>query len=340
MSFKHLIIFVLPLLYLSCVKDKPQPQDIPDIDFTSSQKVYIVNEGNFMNGNASVSLFDTGNNQVTENYYQARNNSALGDVAQSISRINGDFYIVINNSGKVVVCNPEFKFKKQINGFTSPRYLLQISNKKAYVSDLYANAITILDLNNGIKTGSISCFGWTEQMVMFYNKVFVTNISSNYLYVINAINDEKEDSVFVGKGCGSLVIDKNDQLWALSGGTVNVTPTLWKINPLKLSEKTSYAFKSTDKPGNLCINGGKDTLYYLNQGICRMPINSSGLQNAFIEKGNKNFYALAVNPENSDIYVSDALDYIQKSNIYIYKASGALKVQFKAGIISGNFYFD
>lgn len=340
MDFRHLIIVALPLFLLSCVKDKPQPQENPDIHFTSSQKVYIVNEGNFMSGNASVSLFDTGNNQVTENYYQARNNSSLGDVAQSITRINGDYYIVINNSGKVVVCNPEFKFKHQISGFTSPRYILQVSNKKAYVSDLYANAISIVDLNSGSKTGSISCSGWTEQMVMLYNKVYVSNISSNYLYVINAISDVKEDSVFVGKGCSSLVIDKNDQLWALSGGTVNVSPTLWKINPLNLSEKTPYAFTAADKPGSLCINGGKDTLYYLNHGICRMPVNSAGLQNAFIEKGNKNFYALGVNPENGDIYVSDALDYIQKSNVYVYKATGAFKLQFKAGIISGNFYFD
>lgn len=340
MNVKHFIIISLSINLFACVKDKPEPQENPDIQFTSSQKVLIVNEGNFMSANASVSLFDTGNQQITDNYYQAQNNKPLGDVAQSITSINGDFYIVVNNSGKIVVCNPEFKFKREITGFTSPRYMLQVSNKKAYVSDLYANALSIVDLNSGTKTGSISCSGWTEQMVKLYNKVFVSNISSNYLYVINAVSDTKEDSIEVGKGCGSLVIDKNDQLWALAGGSTLAAATLWKINPLNTSEKTAYAFSMTDKPGNLCINGRKDTLYYLNNGICRTSVDMPALPAAFIEKGNKNFYALGVNPENSDIYVSDALDYIQKSNIYVYKPNGVQKHQFKAGIISGYFYFD
>ncbi len=341
MNGKLFIIIPVLLLACSCIKDKPEPQENPAITLSNAQKIYIINEGNFMSGNASVSLFDTGNNSLVENYFYAQNNQQLGDVAQSMKKINNEYYIVVNNSAKIVVCDLNFKYKRSISGFISPRYILPVSNQKAYVSDLYANAISIVNLNTGSKTGSIACNGWTEQMVMFYNKVFVSNVNSNYLYVINAINDQLEDSILIGSGCGSLVIDKNDQLWALTAASTSQPAKLWKINPLNINNKTAFNFNTGDKPGSLCINGGKDTLYYLNNGICRLTINNAALQVPIIEKGNKNFYALAVNPRNGDVYVSDALDYIQKSNIYSYKSSsGEVRNQFKAGIIAGNFYFE
>lgn len=341
MTGKLFIIASILLLVCSCIKDKPEPQENPTITLSNAQKIFIVNEGNFMSGNASVSLFDSGNNSFVENYYSAQNNQQLGDVAQSMKKINNEYYIVVNNSGKIVVCDLNFKHKRSISGFVSPRYILPVSNQKAYVSDLYANAISIVDLNTGSKTGSIACSGWTEQMVVFYNKVFVSNVNSNYLYVINAINDQLEDSILIGSGCGSLVIDKNDQLWALTAGATSQPAKLWKINPLNINNKTAFNFNTGDKPGSLCINGSKDTLYYLNSGICRLTIGNPVLQAPLIEKGNKNFYALAVNPRNGDVYVSDALDYIQKSNIYSYKSgSGELRNQFKGGIIAGNFYFE
>ena len=51
----------------SCVKDKPQDSIQPQVQLTNAKKVYVVNEGNYGSSNASVSLFDTGNNEVIEN---------------------------------------------------------------------------------------------------------------------------------------------------------------------------------------------------------------------------------------------------------------------------------
>lgn len=71
--------------------------------------MFVINEGNFGSGNASVSLFDPAKNEVVEDFYKTQNSAALGDVAQSMSRVNDNYYVVVNNSAKILVCDKDFK---------------------------------------------------------------------------------------------------------------------------------------------------------------------------------------------------------------------------------------
>jgi len=50
-------------------------------------------------------------------------------------------------------------------------------------------------------------------------------------------------------------------------------------------------------------------------------------------------YSMNVDPVNSDVYVSDALDFVQQSRIYRYDKDGQLIHSFTAGVISCNFTF-
>lgn len=340
MRYLFLLIFVF-LLFTSCVKDKPQNPVQPAVQLSTSKKVYIINEGNFGSPNASISLFDTGNNQVVEDFYNTQNSSALGDVAQSINYFNSSFYVVVNKSGTIVVCNNQFKKTGEITGLLSPRYILQITNQKAYVSDLYANAISVVDLNSNTKISSIPCNGWTEQMALIFNKAFITN--KNNLYVINTLTNNITDSINVGKNASSLGLDKNDDLWVLSSGdkTNSVLGKLSRINTSNNQVEFSVNFNTNDVPNHLCFNKTKDTLYFLNTNIYRMSINDITLPlTPLIVAGNKNFYGLGINPNDYSIYAANALDYSQKSHIYIYDVNGSSKFDFKAGLISNGFYFE
>lgn len=337
------ICFLL-LTFTSCVKDKPNLVPKETIHLSEAKKVLIINEGGLNDNKASISLFDPGNNQVVENYFGAQNNSqVLGSIAQSLTYFQSNYYIVVNNSNKVVICDYQFKKTGQISGLTSPRFFLPVSNQKAYVSDLYSNNIHIIDLNSNTKTGSIPCPGWTEQMVLLYNKVFVTNYRKNYLYVINATTNVITDSILVGKNAGSLVIDRFDNLWVLSSGeSTNAIPAkLSKIDPINHQIIKTYNFQLNESPNSLCLNKGKDSLYYINKNIFRMRVSDNDLPaNPFVIAGSKVFYGVGVNPTNYDIYVADAVDYVQRSNIFIYSSTGVLKHNFKAGINANGFYFE
>lgn len=342
-SLKVFLSVLTCVTLASCVKDKPNVTSAPNVQLSDDKKVYIVNEGNFMAANSSVSLYDPGTNEVIENFFHSANNSVLGDVAQSINFFNSSWYIVVNNSNKIVVCDKHMKQKAVISGLQSPRYITRVSNSKAYVSDLYANNIKVIDLNTNSVTGSINCAGWTEQMIFLYGKIFVTNLKRNYVYVIDVTNDLIKDSIEVGPNAGSIVSDKYDKLWVLSAGNQSqaVLPTLRRIDPLTNQVQKTFEFSAAEIPGNLCINGSGDTLFFLNSGVYRMPVNGTALPaSAFIPKGNKTFYGLGVNPNDYCIYVSDALDYIQRANIYVFDSNGSQKNVFKAGINSNSFYFE
>lgn len=340
--YKYLLIIPLALSLFSCVKDKPVTQASSAISLSGSKKVYIVNEGNFMNSNASVSLYDPGSLAVIDNYYQNQNNSAVGDVAQSLLYFNSNYYLVVNNSNKILVCDNQFKLKNTIAGFTSPRYILPVTYSKAYVSDLYSNNIKVVNLNTGSVTATIACPGWTEEMVLIYNKAFVTNKKRNYVYVINTLTDLITDSINVGPNAGEIDIDKNDKIWVLSSGnsTASIAPSFTQINPINHFIEKSMTMGLSDTPGSLCMNKTKDTLYYLNKGVFRLSINDVVPSSPLVAQGSKNFYGLGVNPNDYSIYVSDALDYIQKSNVYVFDGNGNQKTVFKAGINANSFYFE
>lgn len=327
----------------SCVKDKPQEPAKTAVNINADTKVLVINEGNFGTTNAAISLYDPTSNAVIEDYYSQQNNNALlGDVCQSVTKYNNKYYIVVNNSNKIIIANAsDLKKTATISGFNSPRYVLPITYNKAYVSDLYSNSIQIINLNSNSITGSIPCNGWTEQMALIYNKVFVTNFYTDYCYVINTITDAITDSINVGKGGASIQIDSNSKIWILTSGdnSNNQAGRLIKIDPVTLQIELNLNFSLSDGPQNLCINQTRDTLFFLNKGLCRFPISSSQLTNAFAKQGSI-YYGLGINPKDYTIYVSDVLGFAQKSTIEIYDMNGNFKTSFKAGTGSNGFVFE
>ena len=84
-------------LFFSCSEN---PLDTVFFDFSGNKGVYIVNEGNFMYGNSSLSFYDPEAKRVYNDVFQARNSAPLGDVAQSVTIWNHMAFVVVNNSGK------------------------------------------------------------------------------------------------------------------------------------------------------------------------------------------------------------------------------------------------
>ena len=116
-------------------------------DFAAPQNgLFVINEGNFQYGNASLSFYNPVDNEVDNEVFFRANGMKLGDVAQSMT-IHGDKgWIVVNNSHVIFAIDTKtFKETGRIENLTSPRYIHFVSDTKAYVTQLWDNKIFIVD---------------------------------------------------------------------------------------------------------------------------------------------------------------------------------------------------
>ncbi|HSZ72816.1 MAG TPA: DUF5074 domain-containing protein, partial [Cytophagaceae bacterium] len=302
--------------------------------------VYVTNEGNFQFGNSSVSYRDAQTGIVTSDIFFAANQVSLGDVCQSMINIGPYYYVVVNGSGIVeVVDTASFKSVKKITGCQSPRYIVPLSSTKAYITDLYDNEIHILNLMTNEISGHIAIPTWTEALLYANNKVYVSAPHSKYVLIVNPQSDQVVDTIETGEGVNSMVLDKYNTLWLLSDGDLGVrAPFIARVN---ITTDTIISQVQLDHSADrLACSGDKSVLYWLEQGVVRLPVDSSITQRTeIIPAGSHNWYGLGIHPFNEEVYVSDAFDYLQKSEVFIFNKEGIQQATFLAGIISGGFYF-
>jgi YVTN family beta-propeller protein len=344
MKFKLSILLLVLAAFSSCKKDTPADttEAIP-FEADLNNGVYVINEGVFTNGDASISYYNGSGSASIKDVYQAANSTLLGDVGQSICRIGDTLFIIVNNSSKIEVVNAKtMKNIGTIPNMGSPRYMLPVSTTKAYVTDLYSNSIHVLSTTTNGVVSEIPLNGSTEQLLMYDGFVYVTNMSRPYLYKIDPINDIVVDSIMIGAGGNSICLDKNNKLWILCGGDyfTSTTSSIFRIDPATFSQEILYLFPPDVYLNRMTINASKDVLYYLNTNVYKMSIDDLNLPTTeFINANGKNFYSIGFNNSSNTLYVGDAVDFQQAGRVYMFAENGTDRGNFGTGTNPGNFLF-
>ena len=354
-SFNHYIILLFwGMMYMvfnsSCMRWDYSDETI-DFDDPSSG-LFIICEGNFQYGNATLSFYNPESNEVENEVFFRANGMKLGDVAQSMTIYDDKGWIVVNNSHVIFAIDVDtFKEKGRIENLTSPRYIHFISDEKAYVTQIWDNRIFIINPKTYSVTGYITIpdmamsTASTEQMVQYGKYVFCNCWSyQNRILKIDTERDEVVDELIIGIQPNSLVIDKYNRLWTITDGGYEGSPygyeapSLYCIDAETFSILKIFQFKLGDSPSEIQINGKGDTLYWINDDIWRMNVDAKTLPSSpFIPFQDTKYYGLTINPKNEEVYVADAIDYSQQGMIYRYSAKGELIDQFYVGITPGAF---
>lgn len=350
---RGIVICACAALAVSCMDYGPIEKEDFEIDNIGSgdevtgKGLFITNEGNFMYGNASLSYYDPEKKHVENEVFARANAIKLGDVAQSMVIRNGIGWIVVNNSGVIYAIDINtFKEVGRITGFTSPRYIHFLSDEKAYVTQIWDPRIYIVNPKTYQITGYVETdmdfeTGSTEQMVQ-YDKYVFTNCWSyqNRILVIDTETDKVCDQITVGIQPTSLVMDKYNKIWTVTDGGYegspygHEAPSLYCTDAATRKIEKQFKFKFGDWPSEVQLNGTRDTLYFINKAVWRLPVTADKFPvKPFLPYNNTLYYGLTINPVNSEVYIADAIDYVQNGVVLRYSPDGELLDEFYVGII-------
>ncbi len=348
-----LLAALVIMLMNSCVKESgPAIDDPPGFEAAEGTGVFVMNEGNFLQGNGSLSFYSYDSLEIFNQVFSSVNQRPLGDVPYSMQISGGRGYIIVNNSGKMEIVDINSLISvSTIFNLISPRFISFVSGQKAYISSLYSDSLTVFNTISGEITGFINIGHTSEALATLSTKTYAANwVGGHRLLVIDNVNDRVVDTVEVSKEPESMVIDRNGFLWVLCSGEWALTDNGWEkisraelycINTRTDEVEKKFVFPSiSDSPFCLQTDGSGEDLYFLHQGVRKMNINDAELPDIpIIAESGRSFYRIGVNPDNSEIFISDAVDYQQRGFILIYDRNGQFISEERAGIIPGGFCF-
>lgn len=350
------------LLITACNKDRTpgaapsNSGQAPPVTGTGERNVYIACEGSFGNGNASLYMQNLASLTLYENVYLNVNDRMIGDVFQSIQRIDDRLFLCVNNSDKILVVDAKTRNYQGTINIPKPRYILPINSDKAYVSTLYSNKVYIINPRTLQILTTIEVPAKNpEGMLLRGSKVYICpwDTASNKVYIADIVTDNITDSFTVaGYAPQHALVDKDGFIWVLSG---NAEKKKWAaltvLAPGTGDIVQSYQFNALQDVIKPSMNKAGDILYFIGvdykgitgyNGIFRMSVNDSKLPaTPFIASQKfQYFWGLGIDPLTDDIYVGDPKGFMQKGVVSVYNSSGEQKRTFAVGVGPGYFYFD
>ena len=342
--FNLMIVSCLIIILISCDNKE-------DNEIILTSGILISNEGLFGNGDGSISYFNDGNSEIINDLFLKVNERNLGDVVQSISIAGDNAYIIVNNSQKVeVVRIKRFKSIKTIYDLSYPRFFLQVSENKGYISNGSLNGkVYVVDLNNIEIIDSINVGFGPEIIVKSGNHAFVANSGGwgfdSTVSVIDISTNSVIQTVEVADIPVDIEIDYNGDIWVLCKGKViydfdtyevieETASKLVQISALDYSiiyEITIGQTGDTYNPSRLAIDKNKKVLFFTEvDGLYSINCENTNSSPSLICA--KSFSGLEVDPNDEIIYGFSTPSYTSSGFMYRYKYDGELIDSFAVGI--------
>lgn len=342
---KYLIQIMAILIIWSC-----NPDEDVVIDGKYSEGVFVLNEGPFQNGTATVTYFNEKENQLVQDVFGLENGGqALGNIGQSMAQVKGKIFIAINNAAKIQVVDAnDFKLLGVITDVALPRYFATDGSKlyvSAWGADFNSGIVHEIDpitlkIINTITTG-----GSPETMTIVNKKLYVTIstvIDASKKILIIDTNTNKVVSTLTGSdNPTSIAVDKNNDVWVVCGGNTNFTdPTLSTGGALlKISsDQITSTFPLSNGAKGLVTNSSSEKLYFLMDGkVMVHNIADATFKNESIYDGF--FYSIAYQNSTSSLYLTDPRDYQSEGEALIINPDTKEVRRFACGVIPGYVYF-
>jgi len=200
------------------------------------QGVYIANQGNFSDGNGSITYYDLSTGQAKQVL------SNFGTIIQSITLHSNFGYIASNTSNNVDILDLSTNMRiGQIREIGQPRYIGVVDMDKAYVTEhLGSGRVKVLNLKTRTVSDSINTGYKPEDIAIAGNRALVANHGygrDSTLTMINTQTDTVIETIDLGcDGPRHLEVDRQEEVWAFCTGK-----TRYNSDFTEIVEKTNGA---------------------------------------------------------------------------------------------------
>jgi DNA-binding beta-propeller fold protein YncE len=339
MSIRSRITLLALLLLSACAEDPSPAPPVP----TGIRGVYILNEGNFQRGNATLSWFLPDSGVVYNDIFRSVNGRDLGDVGNSITLHDGYAFLVINNSDRIEIVAEGTHASTGtvlLPVGSSPRNLTFDATGTGYVSNLMANTVTVLEPGTHAIRGHIAVGANPEGIVHADGAVFVANSglgAGSTVSVINAASGVLETTLRVGDNPTAVAPYGAHNIVVLCTGAYNDFNDPTDDTPGKLifidtrTRTVSDSMVLGGHPQRLATDTSGH-LYTVDGDIVRITPSGGLVEHSFIPG---TFYSVAVDAGRALIYTTDALDYVQAGRLCVYSLTGEKRAEYRVGVIPG-----
>ena len=326
----------LSFLLTSCEKEDPAPDSTIQIE--QGKGVFVLHEGAFNQGNASLGYVRDGESMMHTRLFAEVNDRPLGDVLQSMSIDGQTGYLVLNNSRTIEQIDLRtIALQQQLRVHHAPRYLLPTGAGEALISTIFSPWLLIADLDPLVVVDSIDLGHWSEEMIPYQDDVLVAASDHDRVYRMDPNTRSVVDSLPVGFGAYHLAIDGQERLWVLcTGNFVDIPASIHVVDLATGATDRSWVFSQSEFPGKLQVID--NMVYYLNGGLYRMPVDAVSLPTAPWIAG-FSYYGYRIDPRDGRIWMANPIDFQQKGTIDIFDETGTLVESLAADQVPSDFRF-
>ena len=336
---KSLLLVLVPVVLLSCKKD-----DNDDSGSGFTEGVFIVNEGNYLGNNASISFVDD-DDFITKDPYSTVNGSTVGDVLQSFVHTGDRGYAVVNGSQKVIAIDMNsFSRVAEFTDLEYPRYAAVYGTNDLLITDGFTSGkLVVMDRTTYQATHIINVGSGPERLFTAANRVFVLNAASTTVSVIDPSTWSVVYTIALSDHPSDMVVDAQGDLWILCSGETlydanwniigHTDAQIHHVNGGTLDWMGSWVVGTNgEHPRDLERSPNGQVLYYTGDQLMKFDV-ASGPSNAEVMVSNA-FYGITVDANSGDVWAVLPSDYLNPSTIHRYSSTGSLEKTFQAGMVS------
>ncbi len=328
-----------------CVKDPVSA--LREVPVPSARGVYIINQGNFGRANSSLSYYDLVSFHVYNDVFTAVNGKNLGDVAQGMTIRGSSGYVVVNNSRKIEIIDLATNLNTgtiSTGTGSSPGQMVFVNDTLALVTDLYANALLVLNIPARRVTGAIPVGPNPAGIAIAGGKAYVSNSgfgSGRTVSVVSLQSLSVVRTLTVADYPAGVEITPSGAVYVVCTGSydftnpANDTPArIMVIDPSSdvVTDSIYIGGHATD------IGIGVDGIGYVpsTTEVFRVDTRVHRVTGVFKEAP---YFAVGVEAASGDVYLADPKNFIQPGTVSVFAPNGQLRTQFDVGLIPGGFAF-